>query len=58
MELNKAASALASMWQSASHFAYDKYCLNMLAKMLSSLKLKDYISGTKQKRILHHQLVS
>lgn len=42
MELNKAASALASAWQSASHFTYDKYCLNMLAKMLS-LKLKDYI---------------
>ncbi len=43
MELNKAASALVSAWQSASHFTCDKYCLNMLAKMLSSLKLNDYI---------------
>ncbi len=33
MELNKAASALASAWQSASHFTCDKYCLNMLAKI-------------------------
>lgn len=61
MELNKAASALTSglvtAWQSASHFTYDKYCLNMLAKMLSSLKLKDYISRRKQESILHHQLV-
>jgi len=58
MELNKAANALASVWQSASHFTYDKYCLNMLAKMLSSLKLKDCISWVKWKRIQHYQLVS
>lgn len=53
MELNKAAGAvqprLVTVWQAANEFMYDKFYLNMPAKMLSNLKLKVCISEMKYK---------
>lgn len=58
MELNKAASAvqsgLVTVWQAANEFTYDKFYLNMPAKMLSNLKLKGCISGMKYWREERH----